>query len=153
MTTRVGAVGEETTGTGVLLRSGGRLEAFPIPLGSERTLGLAGPYGTPLIGALPAPADPAGGRACAKACPDRTKLPSMARTSAIIRDIGPSGSFNDEVGCVFPRRKGRRCQASSPVEPATRTRHSITSSASADRDAGIVSPSSLAVVILIRNDT
>jgi len=59
VTTRVGAVGvEETTGTGGLLRSGGRLEAFPMPLGSERTLGLAGPNGTPLIGELPAPADP-----------------------------------------------------------------------------------------------
>ena len=56
MTTRVGAVGvEETAGTGGLLRSGGRLEAFPMPLGSERTLGLAGPNGTPLIGELPAP--------------------------------------------------------------------------------------------------
>jgi hypothetical protein len=62
VTTRVGAVGvKETTGAGVLLRSGGRLEAFPMPLGSERTLGLAGPYGTPLIAELPAPADPAGG--------------------------------------------------------------------------------------------
>ena len=51
MTTRVGAVGvEETMGTEGLLRSGGRLEAFPMPLGSERTLGLAGPNGTPLIG-------------------------------------------------------------------------------------------------------
>jgi len=29
-----------------------------MPLGSERTLGLAGPNGTPLIGELPAPADP-----------------------------------------------------------------------------------------------
>jgi hypothetical protein len=45
VTTRVGAVGvTETAGGGVLLRSGGRLEAFPMPLGSERALGLAGPY-------------------------------------------------------------------------------------------------------------
>jgi len=74
VTTRVGAVGvEETTGTGGLLRSGGRLEAFPMPLGSERTLGLAGPNGTPLIGELPAPADPAGGVSCAKACPDQVQ--------------------------------------------------------------------------------
>ena len=95
MTTRVGAVGvERTTGGGVLLRSGGRLEAFPMPLGSESTLGLAGPYGTPLIGALPAPADPAGGVSCAKACPGRYKLPSRASTSVIARDIGPSGNCN-----------------------------------------------------------
>ena len=44
-----------------LLRSGGTAEAFPMPLGSLSALGLAGPKGTPLIGALPAPADPAGG--------------------------------------------------------------------------------------------
>ena len=43
-----------------LLRSGGTAEAFPMPLGSLSTLELAGPKGTPLIGALPAPADPAG---------------------------------------------------------------------------------------------
>ena len=62
MATRVGAVGVvEITGIGGLLRSGGRLEAFPMPLGSDRTLGLAGPNGTPLIAELPAPADPAGG--------------------------------------------------------------------------------------------
>ena len=98
MTTRVGAVGvEETTGAGVLLRSGGRLEAFPMPLGSERTLGLAGPYGTPLIAELPAPADPAGGVSCAKACPGRYKLPSTARTSAVMRDIWPSVNFNNTI--------------------------------------------------------
>ena len=102
MTTRVGAVGvEETTGAGVLLRSGGRLEAFPMPLGSERTLGLAGPYGTPLIAELPAPADPAGGVSCAKACPGRYKLPSTARTSAVMRDIWPSGNFNNKVSRGF----------------------------------------------------
>ena len=91
MTTRVGAVGVgENTGDGALLRSGGRLEAFPMPLGSERLLGLAGPYGTPLIGALPAPADPAGGVSCAEACLGRHELPSTARTSAVMRNIRSS---------------------------------------------------------------
>jgi hypothetical protein len=88
VTTRVGAVGvEETAGDGALLRSGGRLEAFPMPLGSERPLGLAGPYGTPLIGELPAPADPAGGVSCAEACLGRHKPLSTARTSAVMRNM------------------------------------------------------------------
>jgi hypothetical protein len=44
VTERMGAVWYElTTGAGVLLRSGGVLAALPIPLGSERLLGLAGP--------------------------------------------------------------------------------------------------------------
>jgi hypothetical protein len=106
VTARVGAVGvEETTGAGVLLRSGGRLEAFPMPLGSERTLGLAGPYGTPLIAELPAPADPAGGVSCAKACPGRYKLPSTARTIAVMGDIRPSGSIDNKVGRGFPHAR------------------------------------------------
>ncbi len=88
-----------------MLRSGGRLEAFPMPLGSERTLGLAGPYGTPLIAELPAPADPAGGVSCAKACPGRYKLPSTARTSAVMRDIWPSGNFNNKVSRGFPQAR------------------------------------------------
>ena len=90
---------------GGLLRSGGRLEAFPMPLGSERTLGLAGPYGTPLIAELPAPADPAGGVSCAKACPGRYKLPSTARTSAVMRDIWLSGNFNNKVSRGFPKAR------------------------------------------------
>src|SRR5437879_5011695 len=76
-----------------------------MPLGSERTLGLAGPYGTPLIAELPAPADPAGGVSCAKACPGRYKLPSTARTSAVMRDIWPSGNFNNKVSRGFPRAR------------------------------------------------
>ena len=64
------------------------LEALPMPLGSESTLGLAGPNGTPLIAELPAPADPAGGVNCAKACAGKIRLPSVkARTSAELRDI------------------------------------------------------------------
>jgi hypothetical protein len=84
VTTRVGAVGVEgTTSAGVLLRSGGTSEAFPMPLGSDSTLGLAGPNGTPLIAELPAPADPAGGVSCAKACAGKIRLPSAkTRTSA-----------------------------------------------------------------------
>ena len=69
MTTLVRADGNGSTDpeeyAGELLRSGGTLAALPMPLGSESTLGLAGPNGTPLIGELPAPADPAGGVSCA----------------------------------------------------------------------------------------
>ena len=92
-------------GTGALLRSGGRLAAFPMPLGSEALLGLAGPYGTPLIAEGPAPADPAGGVSWAKACPGRIRLPSAASTSANVRDIRPSGSFNHEVSRAFPQAR------------------------------------------------
>jgi len=106
VTTRVGAVGVDvTTGVGVLLRSGGKPEAFPMPLGSESDLGLAGPYGTPLIGALPAPADPAGGVSCAKACPGRHNPPSTARTSRVIRDISLLRQLNDETSRSFPADK------------------------------------------------
>jgi hypothetical protein len=54
-----------TGGTGVFLPSGGKLDALPMPLGSLSALGLPGPNGMPLIGELPAPADPAGGVSCA----------------------------------------------------------------------------------------
>jgi hypothetical protein len=64
-----------------------------MPLGSLSTLGLAGPKGTPLIGALPAPADPAGGVSCAKARPWTHRLPSTARTSAEVRNIGASSEL------------------------------------------------------------
>jgi hypothetical protein len=80
-----------------------------MPLGSESALGLAGPNGTPLIGELPAPADPAGGVSCAKACAGTIRLPSAkARTSAELRGIqvSPGCSFNDDVGAAFPH--GRR---------------------------------------------
>jgi hypothetical protein len=79
---------EETTGAGEFLPSGGTLDALPMPLGSLSTLGLAGPNGTPLIGVLPAPADPAGGVSCANALPGATKLPRIrTRTSTKWRDI------------------------------------------------------------------
>ena len=87
--------------------SGGMRAAFPMPLGSESTLGLAGPNGTPLIGELPAPAEPAGGVSCAKACAGTIRLPSArARTSAELRDIqvffrGAAPS-TIEAGCGFP---------------------------------------------------
>ena len=75
-----------------------------MPLGSERTRGLAGPYGTPLIAELPAPADPAGGVSCAKDCPGRYKLPSKASTT-VMRDMRPSWNFNDDVSRGFPAGK------------------------------------------------
>ena len=84
---------EETTGVGGFLPSGGTLDALPMPLGSLSTLGLAGPNGTPLIGELPAPADPAGGVSCADALPGATKLPSSrTRTSIELRNIDLSGA-------------------------------------------------------------
>ena len=102
----------ETGGTGELVRSGGIREAFPIPLGSESALGLAGPNGTPLIGELPAPADPAGGVSCAKACAGQIRLPSAkTRTSAELRDIqaSPGGcTFNDDLGLAFPQARPPR---------------------------------------------
>jgi hypothetical protein len=80
-----------------------------MPLGSESTLGLAGPNGTPLIAELPAPADPAGGVSWAKACAGKIRLPSArTRTSAELRDIRslqgctfndhPARAFRNEVG-------------------------------------------------------
>jgi hypothetical protein len=45
-------------------QAAGTLDALPMPLGSLTTRGLAGSNGTPLIGELPAPADPAGGVSC-----------------------------------------------------------------------------------------
>ena len=68
-----------------------------MPLGSLSTLGLAGPKGTPLIGALPAPADPAGGVSCAKARPWTHRLPSTARTSAEVRNIGASPGISSQL--------------------------------------------------------
>src|ERR1700753_1881954 len=80
-----------------------------MPLGSDALLGLAGPEGTPPLGALPAPADPAGGSACAKACdetsPGRTRQPNTARANAIMRVIWTSASFNEEVSRVFPHTR------------------------------------------------
>jgi len=67
-----------------------------MPLGSESTLGLAGPNGTPLIAELPAPADPAGGVSCAKACAGTIRLASAkARTRAKLRDIRVSSDLCD----------------------------------------------------------
>jgi hypothetical protein len=52
-----------------------------MPLGSLSTRGLAGPYGTPLIGELPAPADPASGASCPYALAGATMLPSIRATT------------------------------------------------------------------------
>ena len=71
-----------------MVPTGGAREALPMPLGSPTTLGLAGPYGMPLIAELPAPADPAGGGNCAHALAGNMRLPSSRmRTSAEWLDI------------------------------------------------------------------
>jgi hypothetical protein len=66
-----------------------------MPLGSLSTRGLAGPKGTPLIGELPAPADPAGGVSWAYALPGATRPPiSRTRTSTELRNIDLSEAAN-----------------------------------------------------------
>jgi hypothetical protein len=85
------------------LTSGGILDALPMPLGSLSTLGLAGPNGTPLIGVLPAPADPAGGVSCAYALPGATKLPSSR-----IRTVGEFRNIESFQGWRSPRYVGVR---------------------------------------------
>ena len=63
------------------------LAALPMPLGSESALGLAGPNGTPDIGELPAPAEPAGGVNCANALAGAIRASAKKRASAGLRDI------------------------------------------------------------------
>lgn len=91
-------------GAGVLVPSGGSLDALPMPLGSLSTLGLAGPAGMPLIAELPAPADPAGGTSCATVtlCPldlgATIKLPSnRVSTAAEWQDIESSKAANPTI--------------------------------------------------------
>jgi hypothetical protein len=103
---------EETTGAGGFLPSGGILDALPMPLGSLSTLGLAGPNGTPLIGELPAPADPAGGVSCAYALPGATKLPSSRTiTSTELRNIEFFRSCKSNHYVVFRTWGSKRCMA------------------------------------------
>jgi len=79
---------DETTGVGGFLPSGGTFDALPMPLGSLSARGLAGPKGTPLIGELPAPADPAGGVSCPYTLAGAANVPSSrAITRAEQRDI------------------------------------------------------------------
>jgi hypothetical protein len=81
-----------------------------MPLGSESALGLAGPNGMPLIAELPAPADPAGGVNCAKACAGKIRLPSAkARTSAELRDIqvSPGAVPSTTIQGAGSRKEGR----------------------------------------------
>jgi hypothetical protein len=88
--------------------SGGILEALPMPLGSESTLGLAGPNGTPEIAELPAPADPAGGTSCANVSDGKIRPSARKRTSVELRGINvtPEGhASNDHVGRAFLRVK------------------------------------------------
>jgi hypothetical protein len=80
-----------------------------MPLGSESTLGLAGPNGTPLIAELPAPADPAGGVSCAKAGAGKIRLPSAkTRASAELRDIrvSPWAVPSTMIQDPRPRKEG-----------------------------------------------
>ena len=79
-----------------------------MPLGSESTLGLAGPNGTPEIAELPAPADPAGGTSWANVCDGKITDSATKRTSVELRGINvtPKGhGSNHHVGSVFPRAK------------------------------------------------
>ena len=88
-----------------MVPSGGIRAALPIPLGSPTTLGLAGPYGMPLIAELPAPADPAGGANCADAATGSIRLPSSKeRTRAEWPDIETPERCkpNPDVGSLFP---------------------------------------------------
>jgi hypothetical protein len=59
---------------------------------------LAGPNGTPLIGALPAPADPAGGVSCAYALFDATKPPSSRTRTSTELSIAVCGMIEGERG-------------------------------------------------------
>ena len=64
---------------------------------------------TPLIAELPAPADPAGGVSCAKACPGTIRLPSVkARTSAELRNIqvAPGAVASTKMWGVGSRTQG-----------------------------------------------
>ena len=115
----------ETDGGGGLGLSGGIFAALPIPLGSESDLGLAGPNGTPDIGELPAPAEPAGGVNCANALAGTMRASATKRTSAGLRDIEVSLSrrppSNDHVGRAFPASKSTAFASSvlPPARPAT----------------------------------
>lgn len=93
------------------MRSGGIVDALPMPLGSLSTRGLAGPNGTPLMAEFPAPADPAGGVSCAWAPPGAPPS-SSRRTSTDLRDIEYFRGFqlNHRVACPFPH--SGRCRAS-----------------------------------------
>jgi len=110
-------VGVEETigGGGEFVRSGGTLDALPMPLGSLSTRGLAGPNGTPLIGELPAPADPAGGVSCPYAGASTAKLPSSrAITRAKQRDIESFRAKRLKHAAKIGAR-GRFCEHSAPV--------------------------------------
>jgi hypothetical protein len=106
----------ETAGGGGLGLSGWIFAALPIPLGSESDLGLAGPNGTPDIGALPAPAEPAGGVNCANALAGTIRASATKRASAGLRDIEVGLSrkqpSNDHVGRAFPGFQAACFQAS-----------------------------------------
>ena len=99
----------------------GYSKALPMPLGSDSDLGLAGPYGTPDIAELPAPAEPAGGVNCANAPVGATRADATRRRSAGLRTIGssPGEPCNDHVVRAFPRFQRRLLQVAvfSAVDP------------------------------------
>ena len=71
-----------------------------MPLGSESALGLAVPNGTPDIGELPAPAEPAGGVNCANAVAGTIRASAVKRTSAGLRDIEVSPGGTTIMWCA-----------------------------------------------------
>jgi hypothetical protein len=96
-------------GAGALVPSGAIRAALPMPLGSDSTLGLAGPVGMPETAELPAPAEPAGGTSCANASaangPADISESAMAPTSAELRNIrgiSMGSRCKDDVGRAFP---------------------------------------------------
>ena len=93
-----------------------------MPLGSESDLGLAGPYGTPLIAEGPAPADPAGGVSCAKARPGTLRLTSMARTSAEVRNIG---GLQISMNSGFAESLARYCDLDAETQEVVPGRRTI----------------------------
>jgi hypothetical protein len=100
---------EDVGGAGALVPTGAIRPALPMPLGSESTLGLAGPAGMPEIAELPAPAEPAGGTNCANASgasgPADINETAMATTSAEVQDIqglSMGSLWNEDVARAFP---------------------------------------------------
>jgi hypothetical protein len=77
-----------------LVPSGGIRPALLMPLGSDSTLGLAGPNGTPEIAELPAPAEPAGGTSCAKTCSAKA-LDAIGPANASATAMGKSAEVRD----------------------------------------------------------
>jgi len=99
-------------GAGALVPGGAIRAALPMPLGSDSTLGLAGPVGMPDTAELPAPAEPAGGTHCATATdtsgPAASNGIAMRPTSAAVRDIQALSLGLYGTGMWDPRSRNRR---------------------------------------------